>query len=495
MSSGEVGAGAGSSTNTVPLYSKDSTEGSITYLASKETLDATPGFFVFTYYIRSPIFGEQTYKQSSLYLDGLNAYRKIVEKTSSFKSWKLIIYTDQYTYDEMKRQTYTKVNISNTNTMDTRRAKYKEDVASFNIFTLSKILLEDPNVVFAIVSWPKHQRLNTVAQINGPALRTLRARAPFDFPKKYIFIRDADTLFEKNLKAISIDYKVDKSDFSRKIFIERLSLWEEEFFNCVKEIEKMKQKPLLITGTGEGYIRKFHPNEVTGKKPPFGVLAGFINATPGVPIFQTMDVWDEIIDYVDSRSTKTNSIRHPALNKELSSLYGYNTVYDFIKEGKNSKVTYDEFINGVLQTYPEEDEKKKEKQRLDSLKSNQYYEYTNNVSETSVGRDEQVYSYILLPKTKDNLFFFKILLGSNTEESGLNLRPEFSNDDMKKVFTYERFQRYWESMKPKINMDFHDKKMKQYIDALAKNFKGGKQKTKKTRRIKFEKRKTRKSRY
>jgi len=135
----------------VPIYSKAPEDGIITYLQDETTLKTakinktengknTPipvdGYFSFSYYNHDKIKGQNWGdKGTSIYIWGLYVYMKLLEK-EPFQTWKILIYTDEYTYDKLKR-------VAQQSTPDSERIQ---------------ALLTSTKVVFAIVTWDRHMR-------------------------------------------------------------------------------------------------------------------------------------------------------------------------------------------------------------------------------------------------------------------------------------------------------------------------------------------------
>lgn len=328
--------------NVVPIYSKEEAKGTITYQLDEESLKTSNGFFSFAYYNHAKTTGQSwKAKGSSIYIWGLTLYSQMLGQ-GPFANWKMIIYTDSYTYENLKgipKEEYDYERIQN--------------------------LLNNPNIVFALVEWEEQYRRPDVKQMNGGALRAFRSRAPFDFPNKYVFIRDADTFWEENVKRLQLRGRF-SSNAAYESYIARLAEtfleWETNFFSVLNELVSRMRKPLLVVGTGDmgfgqNYKKPYHDNELTDLVLPYGVFAGFINVTPGVPVFQTMKAWDTFIEYVNERS-----------------------------------------VRGEMKKNNE----------------NQYYLFSNNGKPQAMGRDEQLYLYILMKTSIDNLFIYKIGLGDLT---------------------------------------------------------------------------------
>lgn len=283
-----------------PLKTDDSSEGSIHYLFDEGAAMATPGFFTFSFYIRDEITGEQTHKDAPLYIKGILEYLKLTD-ISPFKEWKVLIYTDQFTYDQL--------------------AKFPE-------FWEKKDLM-----FFSIVSWPKHKARNGREQVNGLVLRALRFRAPFDFPSAVHFIRDADTIFASKLEKV-------KTESNENAFHTFLYTWEAEFVSLIPRIQEQIPHPLIVATTRYGdekngviplYHSKNISNELLGRKTRFGVFGGFLNTIPGIPVFQDGSVWNEFIDYINERSKRGDSKTNGK----------GNTYYTFTNNDKGQKRTRD----------------------------------------------------------------------------------------------------------------------------------------------------------
>jgi hypothetical protein len=328
----------------VPIYSNRPEEGTLQYLQDESTLKTAEGFFSFSYYNHDKIRGQSWKdKGTSIYIWGLYLYTKVLE-IEPFQKWKLLIYTDQYTYEKLQALT--------SDDLDYERIQ---------------ALLTNPKIVFVIVNWERHMRKEK--KVNGGALRCFRSRAPFDFPDKLVLIRDADTFFDDIVSRLQFPARFGPRYLSYiKMVAQMLQDWETGYVQVIQHVEKEMGKPLLVVGTGSNvtlslmganvkvplYKKNYHDNEISGIKLPFGVFAGMVGVLPGVPIYQTMDAWNECVDYINYRSTK------------------------------GERVTEND---------------------------NTFYRFSNNKTPQAMGRDEQMYLYILMKKSISNLFFFHIDLG------------------------------------------------------------------------------------
>ena len=425
---------AGEENYQVNLYSRDPTEGSIEYLQLKSVLDRFEGFFSFTFYIRDRVISpESTPKSSRLYLEGLSAYASVIQHPP-FTNWGLLIYTDQFTLDQM--------------TQILGMVYKEEEVEQIKIKELMSQLLNNRSVVFVKVTWPKHQRRPAVPQINGPALRSFRSRAPFDFPTKMIFIRDADTLFDPQLKnSFMLRTFRNKETFKEKkpTFQRNLLRWEATLLGLMPQIQEfLGGRPPLVVSTGNTavgvgmapelfYKRDWHSNELTRKNAPFGIFAGFVNVAPNVPVYATPEAWDAFIDYMNAHSIKLTNIPSSAFEEDYRHLkYIKDPMRVLPKENLNEYQA-----NRLGKARP--DYRERVLEVIEREKANTVFRFSDNNKEPHlVGRDEQFYLFILMPRAIDNLFVFK--------------------------------QALWDMDLPKLDFDYHTDRIRNYRAALARNF-------------------------
>lgn len=457
-----LGAGAGEETNQkekfqVPLHSEKPEEGSITYLFPKSDMDTVGGIFSFTFYI----VNEYSY---FIYILGIYIYSQIIKETlnsevNPFSDWKILIYTDQFTYNILE--------------------SYRKD--NFYI----EYLLTDPNVRFAVVNWPSQQTIQKDSAINGPALRPFRSRAPFDFPTKLIFIRDADTLFPSHLKSLEWNgewglpkernpINLEKEQFNRlNDVIKGIGKWEREFYNEIPGIQTFLGKPPLIIGAGyiygdnirgRLYFRAWHTNQLLDKTAPFGVFAGFVNVSPGIPLYQSVKPWDEFVDFQNQRSfrMKTASefqLQYGVYTPEQIEAKTKKLLKNYENEMKNQGETKEEINFRIKQSRRSYNEQKKT-----MLKN----VFSNIWLDGRIGRDEQLYLFLFLPKVLEYVYFYKIDYTTSLSESNGS---------------------------HKANQNFHNLRKKNFEEAVQRNFQekkigGNRKRTKKRASSKFEKRKT-----
>jgi hypothetical protein len=377
----------------VPIKFGNPEIGSIIYHSEPEELNGVDGFFSFTLYIRAKKIGEPTLKDAVFYLFGLSMYKKLLE-SDPFRNWKLLIYTDTYTLDLLRNSKEYKA-IRNVN-FD--KYLYKP---------FAQELLDKENIVFAEVKWPFYERKNGIHQINGPILRTFRSRAPFDFPDKLIFIRDADTLFDETLNKIQgIGFGQTAEGILRiyekekKEFVERLLEWEIQALRILPSIEEYLGNIPIVLGAGYAgrnptntvpplYKRKWHGNEF-GEQAPFGVFAGLINIAPNIPIYKRKEIWDSFIEYLLKRS-------HPVPDKNYTL---FNREFEKIKNRYgNDKSVYEADLEAEMG-------EEKAKKYIDFMKKI-IHTYSNNEKIHRIGRDEQFYLLFILPNARENIYFLR----------------------------------------------------------------------------------------
>lgn len=391
----------------VPLYSKDQpsrsffslyrqapTRGTIRYHASKQVLEKVPGFFSFTFYLpdRSTMWFRG--KGSNIYFRGLGVYLTLVKTVPEFQGWRLLVYTDKASLDQL------------LSIYAAPKPRYGDgSMYGEEEWGAVQTFFKNPEfLTFVTVDWPSHSSKPGVPQVNGAVLRPLRSRAPFDFPNATIFIRDADTLFEGDLRQA---FNPERMEY----FQERVNAWETTFLKLIPELQAFKGTPsLLIVGSGSPggssriYHKDWHENEILHKKSPFGIFAGFVNITPGVPVYQTKDAWDEFVDYVEQRSVRQ-------MNKPMNPL-----VREYLRTHKNksypvSKEDLNAYIKEVA-SYSSNPNARE--QSLRGQLKNIFYPFSNDGTKHSIGRDEQMYLFILMPKALENLVIFKIDLEDTT---------------------------------------------------------------------------------
>ena len=231
-----MSAGAGNSSGSQPTF---------TYEKKSNEDIGIQGVFAFSYYshLEGSIIDDE-----NIYIKGITAYSKIIKKEDSiFAKWRILLYTDEYTYKRLKEAGFTKFH-------------------------------DDPDIDFVIVTWPYYQPRND-GMINGDVVRCMRFRAFFDFITIPVFVRDADTIWS-NFGRLNI-----KDEFVYK--------WESSFLYGVE-----KYPNTFFFGTSIGYKQAWHKNST------LGAFAGFQSSMPIVPCFQDESLWVESMKYLQEKSMR-----------------------------------------------------------------------------------------------------------------------------------------------------------------------------------------------
>lgn len=301
------------------------------------------GVFVFSFYTHFP-WGHPDSETlaKSIYVKGIQLYVQAVQRPDSiFHGWKIVLYTDRYTYDWLRR--------------------------------LNHEFVSNPIVVVCVVDWPYYQRYSGDlwgGQVKGDVLRCMRLRAFFEFSQVPVFMRDADTLW-----AVQI------SQHAKRIAIEPAEIyeWEASFLRG-----SLNHPNTFIFGTSLAYNRFWHRNDREKKLSPLGAFAGFQNAIPSVPCFQDPELWEQAITFIVERSKRTGE-RKPTQMPNRT---------------------------------PEE-----------------FEVYTNNSDTTSLGKDEQILAFLILPACIRNTFFFELDL---FHERAFALKGKSINNSNYSTLIFER---------------------------------------------------------
>lgn len=206
----------------------------------------------------------------------------------------------------------------------------------------------------------------------------------------------------------------------------------------------LKGNPPLVVSTGNAslglwaaknnfYKRDWHSNELTGKNSPFGIFAGFVNVAPNVPLYSTPLAWDEFVDYMNTHSRRLNEMPSSAWETNYRASKYIKDPFQVI-EKKNLNAYKEERLKNKVSPY-----KERILQRIAAQEANVLFRFSdNNKSPHLIGRDEQLYLFLLMPKALDNLFIFKQDLGDESP--------------------------------PKLDLDYHERLIREYKAAVERNF-------------------------
>jgi hypothetical protein len=228
----------------VDIDPDDSKKGTVEY---KSTGSKPKGLFVTTYYFRDKActqckdndgtdLPDQNWAKTDIYKPGLLHYLKVTE-APEFAGWKLLIYTDQQSFDNP---------IFRNESDAVRFAKHKAEWDE---------IANHPNVMFGIVNWPEYSidADGSGDAIDNAILRMMRMKALHDFPEIPVFVRDADTLFENLVKVRSI--------------ASELTAWEFTLWENLRRIFEAPGSPYkILIASQPNYHRQWHVHPETGQE-------------------------------------------------------------------------------------------------------------------------------------------------------------------------------------------------------------------------------------
>ena len=242
------------------------------YVEFRGDISAPAGIYSFSYYFRKAVTKPKTYIREknidfhahpwNIYITGLELYTRLVRLDAPAPGWKVVIYTDQQTLDDID---------------ESMPSPEKEKI---------KAVFADPNVILAKVVWPEYSPFPAIApqtilerKVENAILRTFRmfSFTVFNCP---VFVRDADTTFEVGVGTF-------------EEVLDLIRVWETTFL----EQAIAKGFP-LIYASQLGYARKFHidyriENESAQS---LGTFAGMVNYLGGIP--EMRELWQESLAYI-----------------------------------------------------------------------------------------------------------------------------------------------------------------------------------------------------
>ena len=322
---------------TTPINKDYPKKGTIDFLAVNPTMMNMAGYFSFTIYTNKSI---DEFLLTSYYL-GLMLYAEIIHTQEYFKDTAMLLYTDN---------------------------------RSINV--LQNTLGMYPKVIFCVVNWPTFKIDNS---IEDTVLRCMRFHAIEAFPQAWICIRDADTLYVREImtanEAYTKGYKghtpegQEVEDY-RPFLIQKIGGWETEFIKMWLE----EGSPLNF-GVNVGYLHTWHmevplmyprrvmpitdprqnirgPKDVTihpstetggrfrnfnvSMKAPKGVYAGFSNFSNK----RSKDLWSGAYEYITSHYLIINTIYN---NEKMQQISNYGVV-EPMYIGKDERIILFVFI-------------------------------------------------------------------------------------------------------------------------------------------------------
>lgn len=205
---------------TVPLCRSLSDENTVDLYSQGKKIFDYNGLFSFVLYYNDDF---KEFLDSPYYI-GLSIYAEIVHQSDFFSNTSVIIYTD---------------------------------TASLPLLT--KAFSAYPKLIFAVVNCKKYAIEDI---IESSIMRCFRFQALDLFPRSWIYIRDADTLFTSELmnahEAYSKGWVGTTPDGTpipdyRLFFVDRISKWEEDFIQ-----HWMMEGSAITLGTHSNYLARWH---------------------------------------------------------------------------------------------------------------------------------------------------------------------------------------------------------------------------------------------
>jgi hypothetical protein len=230
---------------------------------------------------------------------------------------------------------------------------------------------------------------------------------------------------------------------------------------------------LLIVANGE--TRKWHKNE--NKVSPFGLYAGFVNVVPPLPVFQTKDLWDNYMDWLDIRNKKVDtrsklnmnyfgdlimSLRdseNPAYNATFPK-YSGNDPFHLTRLEKPKKDNLDAYKAKLLAKIKNATRRQLRKNLMNAKEKNIFSIFSNNAANTKIGRDEQYLLFLLVPTCLREVIFVNI-----------SKYDQVSGD--RKFLQITELPTF-----PDLH-EYHAEQFRIFTEALEKGFKGGSRRTRK----------------
>lgn len=277
-------------------------QGSIVY--SYNTPSDPKGVFSFSWYYRyaptevnSNVKGDRREDRLKAYVSGLMTYIHLTQEPE-FAGWKVVLYTDQNTLDDLQL-------IEETKPIH---------------FATAQTILNHPNLILAVCSWPEYYTGRKFTpegdprpnKIDGVILRMFRNRALCDFHIIPVFVRDADTVFRLETIRSPIYSPLPK-------IVQMIKDWEYSL-----HINLMQSGKLFLVAANIQYRKPWHYNNKTNMY-TMGFLAGLTTSLGGLPEWNPSDennLWNQSIDFVRGRSIVINNPPFRQLSNLTEITYG-----------------------------------------------------------------------------------------------------------------------------------------------------------------------------
>lgn len=349
-------------------------------------LEAIAGVYSFTYYFRKAALGEKWAPEMAaninvqnhpwlIYITGLELYTTLVKSGAPAPNWKVVVYTDQQTLDDID---------------ESMPSPHKEKIQG---------ILADPAVIVAKVVWPEYAPF--AAPVTTPEQKVenaiLRAFRLFSFVRFNcpVFVRDADTTH-------SILY-ITNTEIPK--ILRNMRVWETTFL----EQARAKGFPLIYASELD-YSKQFHKNyRLDTDFGSTGAFAGMVNYLGGIA--EMRDLWQEALSYIRGvcrivpetglSSNKNHVARYIGKDEQIllfvllpplmdrTFFFVYNFVggsgHPFIYWGEEGDSPFSKAFLRIRETFPEQFERKRAAWSMTrgsydywSVKNSEFFQYPDN---------------------------------------------------------------------------------------------------------------------
>jgi hypothetical protein len=352
----------------------------------EEPLEAIAGVYSFTYYFRKAALGAKWAPEMAaninvqnhpwvIYITGLDLYTQLVKSGAPAPGWKVIVYTDQQTLDDIA---------------EWMPSPFKEKIQG---------ILADSAVIVAKVVWPEYAPFP--APVTTPEKKVenaiLRAFRLFSFVRFNcpVFVRDADTTH-------SILH-ITNTEIPK--ILTNMRVWETTFL----EQARAKGFPLIYASEldyGKEFHKDYRLNTDFGST---GAFAGMVNYLGGIA--EMRDLWQEALSYIRGvchivpetglSSNKNHVARYigkdeqillfvllpPLMDRTFFFVYNFvgGTGHPFIYWGEEGDSPFSKAFLRIRETFPEQFERKKAAWSITrgsydywSLKNSKFFAYPDH---------------------------------------------------------------------------------------------------------------------
>ncbi len=304
------------------------------------------------------------------YFQGLQAYIEMVHDSVHAPYFALIVYTNTLT------------------------AKLFQ-----NFFPLERY----PNLILAIPEWPLYT--THAGDLDSSVLRTMRYQAVEAFPYANVHMRDADTLF------VSVLYKL-----SPKEFYELVRDWEDTYLRgFLAKVEALGKQ--IVLGTHAGYkFSYFHKNLIYPVDFTFPLNIYGNSGYTTFPVVPKNSAFNPKFPYEKYKVTfeRKYMYGYDEKNKNQAVLAGFSTI---LKNRSRIENFWTICVEYMVQRY---------RMTRNSI-SNEFH--TKSIY--TIGKDERMLIYGIIPRFFDKIFFMEI---NYIDSLGINIKSRKDIEELKKHY-------------------------------------------------------------